>query len=87
MTTSEINHNLTKAMKEPDSFVAQIVYFDAQGIKTRRFVSPISIAFNGLMRATCLTDDKPKMFDTRMIESAVAVDANLVSIPAPITAV
>ncbi|MEM7557972.1 MAG: hypothetical protein AAF394_02495 [Planctomycetota bacterium] len=85
--TARLNRSLRAslgvAMREPDSFVLQIVYQDGEGKKTLRYISPTKEVSGGRIQAMCMIDGQLKYFIQNRIRRWQLIDANQVSVGEP----
>ncbi len=73
---------LTKSMREPDSFVVRFIYVGEDGKRFMRTVSPIRFEGRDRMLGYCLTRAEPRWFILDQIEKIIAtVPANSVLMP------
>jgi predicted DNA-binding transcriptional regulator YafY len=87
-TRFKLMRDLSKAMREPDSFVVRLIYRGDDGKRQMRTLSPIR--FNGThsMQAMCLSRAEPRVFILDRVEKVIAtVPADSVLMPCPIVEV
>lgn len=68
-TSNPIMQVIHRAMKDPDSWIVDIVYKDSSGIRSKRAVSPIKYV-GADMVALCLCRQEPRRFRMSQIQSA-----------------
>lgn len=81
---TSLMRDLSKSMREPDSFVVRFIYSGSDGRRFMRTVSPIRFEGRDRMLGHCLTQMEPRWFILDRIEKIIAtVPADSVLSPCP----
>ena len=54
--------NISRAMRDHDTYVVELEYCDSRGHRTRRIVSPIRFLSSNRFLALCLCSEEPRQF-------------------------
>lgn len=75
---------INRAMHCPEQYIIEMSYRTAQGVATRRTVSPIRYLKGGRLLALCLCREEPRQFYLNRCSQIELKSANDVLMPMPI---